>query len=369
MKKKFFVVTCLLSSLLICILHLKDKSTNDVSHKENNTSTNDAIQSGILDSKAKIRMSKLDAAKQNLLNARTNFPNIRERSQYCASQIRELCENGMWEQAWELIDANSGTRRNYELSAFFSCSGLTWERTISFIQNLSNTLDIQNALSCKVNQLDIDQLLELSNDSVLMKQISLLSPSSNRLLTNSVYASITEKTFSNNSYSNEILFSKSLALLDRKMLDERDYYNILVNDNTVSALSKWELVNSRKELNSPDGSFNSQRKELIRDMMSEDASNNINAILKSQTDIGILDLQTALTHWHNIDSHEATEWYLSNYKHLQDQQSDGASTAFFQLSIEAKDYENAQRWSALIKDASIKKQAYSILAKIAVKDK
>jgi hypothetical protein len=300
-------------------------------------------------------------AKELLLSARDKFSDITERSKYCAEIIQRLCEAGYTAEAWELIDDGAGQVRNFELSAFFKRSGLSSSEALTKMGTLEYRTDYQVALNAYCSSLSIEKLQTLLSEDSSVKVIGDLAKQSKfpDLFSNALKIALESKFGEASKPELKELFGLAGSLSEKKVLSQSVFYELLSAADALDPFEKWDLA-APVVGNDMAKSSEKIRNEIVESMIGENAPDAMSRMIKSPGEQGLVDVQTALAHWYEIDSAAATDWYYNQSPQLSAQQADGATLAFFSSAILHEEFDTAVQWAERIKDVKLREQAIKV---------
>ncbi len=293
------------------------------------------------------------SAKQLMADFCAANSNLRERADYCAQMIADLCKAGYSNEAWDLIDESHGMVRIKQLAEFFGYAALSPDDLMDKMASLDPKSDFRAAFNGFALRYSLGEL--------------------EGLVASEKFSSST-KEFKRNQISGTLSGALQLALLrsDPKDIDsvifsaerwhEQGWLNtiglmgFLRSKKIEDPFKKWDTIKDIVDEAQWDGEAKLQRASLIGDMVTEDASGALGRFLEVDGRLASDDIYRAVSYWSKLDSEGLASWYRSNQESFTPGQINSLASALSSVAMAAEEFESARLWAEQIQDDGLRER-------------
>jgi len=316
-----------------------------------------------------VKHSAPESAPERLAKFMAGNPNIDERSDFVKKLITELCSQGRDEEAYALIDKNSGQLRDVGMFSFYSSASLDKNQLMAKLKREAFG-DILPTFHRYMRGIGIDQLKAEAESSRLAdfwRERGAEMPSD--LIT----TAITEALRSNLTDAGrpESLKTLKLAsdLAENGTIKTYQIYELVGKDKNLNPFEKWDFLKQidPKDVKKGDEMVKIKtREKLIYSMIKADGSKAMGDILNNQTAGQASDVNTAVRVWNQVDSAGVVNWYQQNQSTLSPDGRAMVATTLSTIAAEFGEFESARQWASQIQDPARKVEAMKMVDEKAV---
>lgn len=338
--------------------------TNNSASKGESSNATQSMTAGLRNSKsisAEASNSSdtvLAEAKERLL-ATQSIANLPERATVAASIIRDLCQAGLQNQAWELIATTAGHVRDQQVYSWFMYAGLDSAAAFRKMGWMADS-DLWSSLSGylrSVSDIDsIDTILQSEEFSVVADRMGNDAPNA----VSSILGSNLElkAMMGSTPESRDALLNLALKYHDNGLLQAHEVTKLLSRCSHITPQTQWNLLQT-KLLDAPVDYSN----KLIQQLVDENAPDALNTIVNSPNEKSTEHLTLALTRWGALDSAGANDWMKTIGMNLRLPQRDAAIEALIELAVNYRELDGAFQWAQQISAPDRKRIAIERLGK------
>lgn len=290
--------------------------------------------------------------------------NIDERAEFCSDIIANLCKNGHWQEAWEMIDSNYGKVRLAELVAYFSNSQDTPEQFFDKIKHLDQKSDLPPSLvGISMRHGPAELLGLLTSDGFLSAVKDCDGNLMRRSVSDALSTSLQMSLYKSTDAELKNVPSAAARLHSQGYLDLNSFMVVISNEKMGDAFEKWNAVKMIDPKSKWEGDAKSQRQDLINSMVIEDANKTISRLLEDKDKLNYSDINTAISGWATMDSGGLSTWYESNQSRLDARQRDSVAAALSSAAMESSEFESAKQWAGKITDPNLRNEKLKLIGK------
>ena len=313
----------------------------------------------------KAEMINPERAKKLLLEY-GKISSMQERSILVSKLMKDLCNAGYSEEAWQMIDEKYGTVRTSQIYVFFSTAKLSQSQIFDKISELRETgydNEQMMALSSYMGKYGTDEIGSLLANA----QFKALADSavSKDQFKNMMESFFIMKLDDQTGDNQKRIIENAEQLYSKDFLSSDDILSILRRANSLNPFEKWDSI-SKTIPNAPDDPERN-REKIIQQMITENAPNAMDLLISSKGTQTSSDLLSALKKWTIEEPDAANKWYGKNQKILSDDQQDAAVRAFSELAMGYGEKENALQWANQIKNSDLKAKILNEISPTALK--
>lgn len=284
--------------------------------------------------------------------------NIVERAQKSGEIINVLCLAGFQDEAWLLIEEDQGAVRNKELEAFFSDAKLTQDQFCEKYKTLRPTYEAAAALSCWLEQIDLDQVATMLDFRTSSSQLAKTRATDPELFSGGVCMYIQNQLILNGSDVQERVLKLSSLLLSFGVLEPASVQFIVDKAKFADPFQKWDYINLISNANTA-RFLERGRSNSISMMVRSDPNRTMGIVKDSNNPI---EFQQAVGDLLGADSTQAVNWYTKNAANLNVPMQSAAAFAFFTRALNSGEMDGAEKWAQEIQDPKRKADALKLVS-------
>jgi hypothetical protein len=303
--------------------------------------------------KAEITPSTAAAA----LEALKKNPNVQKRAEEAFVVIMDLCKAGYEESAWELIEANSGLVRKWELTAFFQYAKLEPGGLVEKLQELPYKNEALEFLGVKLETLSVADLKILIKKEDLVSFFEGKKGEDPKFLEKLLQKDLMVRSSSSKPASKIEAIQQAIDWNKQGLIDPNTLIKIVANDPNPDPWQRWSLISAHIPSTEPNSFPGVVRGGAIDKMVESDAKKTLDAISKTEGTQGAWDFSRGLRKWTSVDAAAANSWYEANKGNLGEAQRDAAAETFSLLALEYGESENAVQWANQIESTDKRNKA------------
>lgn len=305
-----------------------------------------------------------EIAKSRIEEYFAKTPDLQERAKFACDMIRQLCENGFSEEAFQILDANYGLVRENEILTLFAAADLPNSELLGRIDEVSTYKgDKRLAMKGYLNRFKLDELVRNVSDPEFQAMLS----RGNKLSSYSLSAAVAdalELAPSKSDGATKIQFlDTSKELVEKGFLRPSDFLAIANESVSEDPFESWKLIQGvipPGTLISNDDDGADLGESLIAKMVMSDGSKTLNNLLKVED---YRSVNHAITQWTHSDPSGATKWYESNAGRLSPNQNNAVSSAFASTALQSFEFDAARAWAEKVQDPKAKEDMLNRIAK------
>lgn len=284
---------------------------------------------------------------------------IADRAKYSAEVVADLCAEGEIGDAWSIIEANAGSIRASQLTAFFSHADLTLSEALVYLAQLEKGFDVGVSLDSFLSAMDDAAFKNISSDDGFIKLKNLLELQKDKdLLSRSLEYALKGKI--GNIGKNELM-EMSKSLFDENLLNAKHAMNVL---QPLMIDSSFEVYD--KFVKHMPGNANSQAnktiaREAISFMIGENPQKCIDTLIADANKDASRNIVTGFELWTSQDAKGANDWFVENESSLNPAQKSAVATGFFVQSVNSGELDAAAKWNTYITDPRFRKTTDQVL--------
>lgn len=291
-----------------------------------------------------------ESAKEMLERNRTEITNIEERAEKAWHIINQLCQNGFTDEAWDLIDKDSGSVRQKGLGAFFRDADLPKTEILARLNELQ-AADRSASLYGYWSRFSPEEFAKLD-----MREFPLKSGFETGGFRRLIGDLLTDSYDPGNPEASRAVRGEVLAKVAEQvnngMLSYGELTLILQKDKSLDGFLYWEM--SQKvddQFKRGQGSFDGPDAQIIRLMTAQDPEK----VLGLASTPGTKEhshYHIALMAWLNKDYKQGEAWYNQHQSSLNEADRDRSAVAFARANVEAGNYDAGEQWIGKIQAES-----------------
>ncbi len=286
-----------------------------------------SVPSGLTPEKARHLMSQ----------ASSLYPDINERSVYCAALLRSLCEAGFSEEAWLLIDPVAGMLRRGQLSQFFASAQLEKGRLFELMRD--DPSELGSSLRGYLRRFTPSELKSILESGELTKYLG--DDLKGAQIEGGVVVSLQLALTRAAPVERENVVEEIAKMYQDRLIDARAFFDILNRESVGDSFERWRLLQSAGiEDGGEDREF---RDAMIRSMVDADGARALDLIAQTHGD-DTIDLEAGFRQWLQNDPVSASSWFHQRISKMTDNQRDAVRAANFLNAVEFRDFESARAW-------------------------
>lgn len=287
-------------------------------------------------------------------------PDIGERTKFCNAIIQSLCEQGYTEEAWNLIDQNSGQIRSNELFSFFAAAKLSSGDLLGRLATMDS--DLSDCFGGYLKRYRADQLGTVLSSPELDDFFRKLGPDKTRQLNIGTMTALALQMSLPEGPSDPAPVLQSAAQLNASgILGSDAFISLVGKGSNLNAFDKWSYIKEvdRERESTPQTRKN--RDKLISEMVGSNGPAALSAILESSGRQNREDIEAAVKSWVNIDSKGVAEWNQKNQSSMTQESRNIVASAFSSEALNSLEFDTARSWADQIKDPESKANAIKLI--------
>lgn len=291
-----------------------------------------------------------ESAKEMLERNKTEVTNIEERAEKAWHIINQLCQNGFSDEAWDLIDKDSGAVRQKGLGAFFRDADLPKAEILVRLNELQ-AADRSASLYGYWSRFSPEEFAKLDMSEFPLKsgfETGGFRRLIGDLLTDSYDPSNPEAS---RAVRGEVL-SKVAEQVNNGSLNYGELTLILQKDKSLDGFLYWEMTKKvDDQFKRGQGSFDGPDAQIIRLMTAQDPEK-VLGLASTPGSKEYSHYHIALMAWLNKDYKQGETWYNQHQSSLSEADRDRSAVAFARANVEAGNYEAGEQWIGKIQAES-----------------
>lgn len=298
------------------------------------------------------------------MNQALAIPNINERANECGKIISALCEAGYTEEAWQMIGSDPGIVRSREIQAFFRSADLTSEELPARMEQLLYAGEAFEALGGYLSSRSIGELKSLGGNQI--KVMEKLPGMRGEEVQNAFTGVLLNKLAGQDKKHNDPVQVVQTAVDFHRngSIDDYGLAMVLKIDPTRDTFQKYQTLSIAISDTPPGGIQAAEiRKDLIRNMIYENAPLAMESILSFRGEKALNDLSTAVERYLSMDPTRAEKWLTEHRSNLSETQNDAAAMVFFKSVLNRGEAAAAGIWASQLRNPDMKNKAKEALAK------
>lgn len=304
-----------------------------------------------------------ELAKSKIEEYFAKTPDLRERSKFACDLIRQLCEKGFSEEAFQILDADFGLVRENELLTLFASADLSNSELIARIDEVSTYKgDKRLAMKGYLNRFKLDELAKNVSDPEFQAMLSKGNKLSSYSLSSAVADALELAPMKSGATKTQFL-ETSKELVEKGFLRPADFLAIADESLSADASERWKLIQGvipSGSLIIDDDEGDDLGESLIAQMVTGDGPQALGNLLKAG-DYRSVDY--AIGQWTHNDPSSATRWYESNVSQLTPDQSNAVSKAFASSALQTSEFGTARAWAEKMQDPKSKEDLLNRITK------
>lgn len=284
-----------------------------------------------------------------------SLPDIKKRREQSYLVIHDLCKAGYHEEAWALIDPNSGLVRKWELAAFFEHSDLDMPQLIEKLNALTYKDEVTEALNTQLSSLSLTEVKKFIKDNAFTAYVSSKQHEEPFFLQKLLQQDLLTRASSSIEASKSESLQQAIQWHAEGLVDEKSLIKIVARDPNPDPWQRWDLLSKYIKSTNSESFPGAVRVGAIDRMVETDAKKAVEFLTGGEGEQGAWDLLRGIRKWTAIDPTATNDWYQANKASLSDIQRDAAVEAFYDLARQYGEVEGAASWANQIGDPEKKK--------------
>lgn len=287
-----------------------------------------------------------------------------ERVKFSCEILKQLCENGFSEEAFQLLDANYGLVRENEILTLFALADLSNSELLGRIDEVSTFKgDKRLAMKGYLNRFKLDELVKNVSDPEFQAMLSRGEKLSSYTLSSAVADSLELMPMKSRGATKAQFLETSKELVEKGFLRPPDFVAIADGSLSDDVFESWKLIQGvipSGTLISDDDDGDNLGESLITKMVMSDGSRTLDGLLKAED---YRSVDHAITQWTHNDPSGATKWYESNAGRLSPNQNNAVSSAFASTALQSFEFDAAKAWAEKVQDPKSREDMLNRIAK------
>ncbi len=293
-----------------------------------------------------------------------SHPDISERLDFIKKLITELCSEGRDDEAYALIDRNSGHLREIGLFSFYSSASLDKNRLMAMVERESFD-DLLPVFHGYMRGIGIDQLkAEAASSRLADFRREKGSDMPSDLIESAIGGALQGSLFEAGRPESVKVLALASDLAEKGTIKAYKVYELVRNDKNLNPFEKWDFL---KQIDPKDADQSERdyiiktREKLIDSMTRADGSKAMGDIFSNNVPGQASDVNTAVRIWNSLDSGGVADWYQQNQATLSPERRTMVATTLSTIAAESGEFESARQWANQIQDPAKKSEAMKML--------
>lgn len=303
--------------------------------------------------KSGVKGSVPESAADRLAKFMAGHPNINERCDFVKQLITELCSEGRDEEAYALIDPNSGQLRAIGMFSFYSSARLDKNRLMGMVKREAFH-DLLPAFHGYMRGFGIDQLKAEAESSRLAdfrRERGADMPSD--LIECAIAETLASRLAEAGHLESLDAIKLASDLAEDGAIKSYQIYEIVGKDKNLDPFEKWEFLKPIDPMDAQQGDQAIKvkiREKLIDSMIRADGGKAMGEILNHQSPSQASDVTAAVRVWNALDPAGVTGWFQQNQSILSPGGKTLVATTLSTVAAEYGEFDSARQWANQIQD-------------------